>query len=59
MQLVCMANGVLRMVVLPELSKPIMMILIYFLLHSFENIFPKKFPITEALLINLYTNQLN
>lgn len=38
------------MVVLPELSRPIMMILIYFLLHNFENIFPKKLPITEGLL---------
>ena len=36
---------VLRIVVLPELSSPIMIILIYFLLQSLLKTLPKKLPI--------------
>lgn len=47
MQFVYMERVVLRMVVLPELSSPIMIILIYFLLQSLLKTLPKKLPMVN------------
>ena len=39
------------MVVLPELSSPIMIILIYFLLQSLLNTLPKKLPMVNLCVL--------
>ena len=48
-EFVYIGDGVLRIVVLPLLSKPMMMILSYFLPESLENIFVKNPPINRSI----------